>query len=57
MKTLDTNNDGKISYDEFEYWWIKGRKGKLGRLVEMKAKALRMTNFLKKKFNDAQINL
>jgi hypothetical protein len=28
MKELDTNKDGKISFEEFTNWWRSGRKGK-----------------------------
>lgn len=44
MGKLDINGDGKISFEEFKFWWMEGRKGKLGDLVYLKAKALKMTN-------------
>ena len=47
---LDINKDGKISFDEFQYWWQKGKKGKMMRLVWLKAKAMKMNNFVKNKF-------
>lgn len=43
MGKLDINGDGKISFEEFKFWWMEGRKGKLGDLVYLKAKALKMT--------------
>ncbi len=57
MTNLDVNSDGRISFEEFEYWWNTGRKGGLERLVFMKAKAMKMMNFLKKWFLDEGINL
>lgn len=50
------NKDGKITYGEFQYWWTKGMQGKMAEIVYLKAKAMKMTNFLKKKFEDAGIN-
>jgi hypothetical protein len=57
MIGIDINQDGKISFEEFSEWWLKGHKGKLNKLVYMKAKSLRMTNFIKQQFTDAGINL
>lgn len=57
MMKLDVNKDGKISYGEFEYWWTKGMQGKMAQLVYLKAKAMKMTNFVKNKFKNASINL
>lgn len=50
------NKDGKITYGEFQYWWVKGMQGKMAEIVYLKAKAMKMTNFIKKKFLDAGIN-
>ena len=57
MEMLDINKDGKISFDEFQYWWQKGKKGKMMRLVWLKAKAMKMNNFVKNKFKQANITL
>jgi Ca2+-binding EF-hand superfamily protein len=29
IKKLDTNGDGKISFEEFKFWWETGVKGKM----------------------------
>lgn len=57
MKKLDSNKDGKISYGEFQYWWTKGMEGKMGELVYLKAKAMKLTNAVKNKFKAANIGL
>lgn len=33
MKTVDENNDGKISFDEFWNWWQFGKDDKFEKLV------------------------
>lgn len=50
MKNLDINGDGKISFDEFKFWWMEGRKGKLGDLVYLKAKSMKLTNMFLSQF-------
>eukprot|EP00831_Metopus_contortus_P009669 TRINITY_DN1372_c0_g1_i3.p1 TRINITY_DN1372_c0_g1~~TRINITY_DN1372_c0_g1_i3.p1 ORF type:complete len:437 (-),score=89.71 TRINITY_DN1372_c0_g1_i3:35-1345(-) len=47
LKDLDTNQDGKISYDEFVQWWLSGRPGKLEKMEKL------MVKFLGVHFKDA----
>jgi hypothetical protein len=35
IKDLDLNGDGKISTDEFNLWWLAGRKGSTGTMSQM----------------------
>lgn len=57
MKKLDTNGDGKISFEEFKFWWVEGRKGKLGDLVYLKAKSMKLTNMFLSQFEKAGVSL
>jgi hypothetical protein len=57
MKLLDLNGDGKINFEEFEYWWLTGKKGKMIQLVYLKAEALKMTKFLSDAFSESGVNL
>jgi hypothetical protein len=57
IKKLDTNKDGRISLDEFKFWWLQGLKGKLGKLVFLKAKSMKMTNNFVNKFKKAGVDL
>lgn len=57
MELLDINKDGKVSFEEFEYWWSKRKNDKMMMLVWLKAKAMKMNNFIKNKFNEANITL
>lgn len=57
MKHLDVNKDGKISFDEFKFWWEKGHKGSLGKLVFLKAKSMKVTNSILNSFNEVGISL
>ena len=57
MELLDTNKDGKVSFEEFEYWWSKRKNDKMMKLVWLKANAMKMNNFIKNKFNQANITL
>lgn len=57
MKKLDTDGDGTISLSEFKFWWMNGLKGKLGDLVYLKAKAMKMTKDFMGQFDKAGINL
>ena len=50
MTGIDTNMDGKISYEEFKEGWVKGHKGKLNDLIILKSKSLKACNALKEKF-------
>jgi Ca2+-binding EF-hand superfamily protein len=43
IKNLDSNGDGKISFEEFKFWWEHGHKGSLGKLVYLKAKSMKLT--------------
>jgi hypothetical protein len=40
IKDLDFNQDGKISKEEFELWWLAGRKGKTGTMSNILSKTL-----------------
>ena len=57
VKKLDTNGDGKISLDEFKFWWSNGLKGKLGELVFLKAKSMQMTDNFMNQFKKAGVDL
>ena len=57
MKKLDTNKDGLISLDEFKFWWLHGQKGKLSKLVFLRAKSMKLTNSFLKKFEQAGVDL
>ena len=47
MKTVDQNNDNKISFDEFWYWWQYLKDDNLEKLVSSELKLL---NLLKKTY-------
>ncbi|KAM3139415.1 hypothetical protein pb186bvf_008440 [Paramecium bursaria] len=49
MKTVDENNDGKISFDEFWNWWQFGKDDKFEKLVTQKLKLL---GLLKKTYQE-----
>jgi len=36
MKLIDTNGDGKISLEEFDFWWTHGKTNKMEELVWLK---------------------
>lgn len=55
MKAIDLNKDGKISFEEFKEWWIKGHKGRLNELILLKAKSLKMYDFIKSNFKDTNL--
>jgi Ca2+-binding EF-hand superfamily protein len=38
FKYIDTDGDGKISFEEFYEWWLHGKQNKLEKLVFMKMK-------------------
>ena len=57
VKKLDTDGDGKISLKEFKFWWMNGLKGKLGNLVHLKAKTMKMTKEFMGQFDKAGVNL
>ena len=57
VQKLDTNGDGKISLDQFKFWWANGLKGKLGELVYLKAKSLKMTQAFFSQFEKAGVDL
>ncbi len=57
MQKLDVNGDGKISFEEFKFWWLQGRKGKLGELVYLKAKSMKMTKMFLDQFEKAGVSL
>jgi hypothetical protein len=40
VKDLDYNGDGKISRDEFAFWWLAGRKGTTGTMSQVLTKAI-----------------
>jgi len=35
IRDLDINGDGKISPDEFNSWWLAGRKGFTGQMSKL----------------------
>jgi len=41
MIDLDRNKDGKISLDEFQSWWLTGRKGVTGTMSKLMEAATR----------------
>ena len=57
LKDMDTNNDGKISYPEFEYWWKFGHKGKLKKVVALKFKALKLIHQANEKLTKSNVKL
>jgi Ca2+-binding EF-hand superfamily protein len=57
MKRLDINKDGKISFDEFRYWWVNGFKGKLGKLVYLKAKSEKIGKNILKHLRETGTNM
>ena len=57
VKNLDTNGDGKISLEEFKFWWLNGLKGKMGKLVFLKAKSMKMTKEFLGQFEKAGVDL
>jgi Ca2+-binding EF-hand superfamily protein len=38
FKVIDTNDDGKISFEEFYQWWFYGKQNKLSKLIYLKFK-------------------
>lgn len=47
LKDLDQNKDGKISFQEFQTWWLSGRQGLSGtmrRLLGYKLSALKFVD-------------
>jgi hypothetical protein len=57
MRGIDNNKDGKISFEEFKEWWIKGHKGKLNDLIILKSKSLKACNQLKQQFKEKGVSL
>ena len=49
MKLLDLNKDGKISLEEFNFWWTHGKTSKLEELVWLRMKSLKLSNRIKSK--------
>lgn len=49
MQDLDRNKDGKISIDEFNAWWLTGRKGVTGTMSRLMEAASRRAG---SKFDD-----
>jgi hypothetical protein len=35
MQDLDTNGDGRITFEEFAVWWLSGRQGRTSALSKM----------------------
>ena len=46
MQQVDKNNDGSISFNEFSYWWKRGRQGKSSYLAWTKSWAERINHVL-----------
>lgn len=49
MKDLDINKDNKISFDEFQKWWLSGRQGLshwMRRLLAFKLKSAKLVGSL-----------
>ena len=46
MHQVDKNNDGTISFNEFSYWWKRGRQGKSSYLAWTKSWAERINHIL-----------
>lgn len=47
MKDLDANKDGKISFEEFQQWWLSGRQGLsvlMRKLLAFKIKTLKFVD-------------
>jgi hypothetical protein len=45
MKDLDANHDGKISLEEFQSWWLTGRRGLspfMRKMLGLKLKAVKL---------------
>jgi Ca2+-binding EF-hand superfamily protein len=42
MKIIDTNGDGKISFEEFYVWWHHGVTNKLEELVYIRMKSMKI---------------
>jgi Ca2+-binding EF-hand superfamily protein len=42
MKIIDTNGDGKISFEEFYVWWLHGVTNKLEELVYLRMKSMKI---------------
>lgn len=57
MKQLDINKDGKISFEEFKYWWETGHEGPLGNLVFLRAKSMKLTNSFLAHLSQAGVDL
>ena len=53
---LDTNEDGKISYEEFEFWWLNSHKGQLGELIGLRKKMVKYTKRFKNKIKKAEVD-
>lgn len=49
IKKIDTDKDGKVSFDEFFTWWYYGHEGGLEDLVFMKMKGQKYLNKVGKK--------
>ncbi|CAD8124591.1 unnamed protein product [Paramecium sonneborni] len=57
MKVVDTNGDGKISFEEFWEWWQFGKNEKLEKLVFMKLKLMNMLKSINSEFTRFGVSL
>ena len=57
MKEMDINGDGKISLDEFKYWWQYSKKGQMKRLVGLKFKAMKLIHKVGAKVASSSVDL
>ncbi|CAD8123072.1 unnamed protein product [Paramecium sonneborni] len=57
MKVVDSNNDGKISFEEFWIWWQFGKNEKLEKLVFMKLKLMNMLKSINSEFTRFGVSL
>ncbi len=57
MAGIDANRDGKISYEEFKEWWVKGHKGRLNDLIILKSKSLKAYKAIEERIKSEGISL